>query len=249
MNVIIIEDEPLAQAKLESMLKKLDSKLRVVARLGSVKESLSWLKTNAQPDLAFVDIQLSDDHSFEIFRSHAVSCPVVFTTAYDRYLLESFEFNAIDYLLKPITEDKLKRALAKVATLEKHFLQSAIQQLLHHDKKPAKKRILAKKGSEFTAIEQDEIAYFYTDQKIVFLRDTAGNRFMVDQNLAELESSLDSESFFRLNRKIIAHRKGIDRFKSEQGKIKVHLKPGLAEEIYVSKEGAPAFRKWIEDSQ
>src|SRR5690242_10915261 len=123
MNVVIIEDELPARAKLEEMLKQLWPETNVMAKLGSVKESLQWLSQNPTPDLAFVDIQLSDDHSFEIFRKHPVPCPVIFTTAFDKYLLESFEFNSIDYLLKPITEEKLKRSLDKVRKLERHFLQ------------------------------------------------------------------------------------------------------------------------------
>src|SRR3990170_7730342 len=123
MRVLIIEDELPARAKLEDMLKRLQPNAAVVACLGSVKDSLQWLATNEHPDVAFVDIQLSDDHSFEIFRVYPVKFPVIFTTAYDKYLLESFEFNSIDYLLKPITEEKLKRSLDKVRNLEKHFLE------------------------------------------------------------------------------------------------------------------------------
>src|SRR5688500_16572468 len=114
MRVVIIEDELPARAKLEDMLKKLHSSIIILANLGSVKESLDWLRKNHPPDIAFVDIQLSDDHSFEIFRQYLVEFPVIFTTAYDKYLLESFEFNSIDYLLKPITEEKLKRSLEKI---------------------------------------------------------------------------------------------------------------------------------------
>ena len=109
MEIIIIEDELPARAKLKDMLQLLDPTIQVKAELGSVKESVDWLRENAEPALAFVDIQLSDDHSFEIFRKHPVKFPIIFTTAYDKYLLESFEFNSIDYLLKPITEEKLKR--------------------------------------------------------------------------------------------------------------------------------------------
>src|SRR5688572_23800530 len=123
MDVLIIEDELPARAKLTSMLAAINPQIRVVATLGSVSDSLQWLGTNREPDFAFVDIQLSDDHSFEIFRRHPVRFPVIFTTAFDKYLLESFEFNSIDYLLKPITEDKLRRSLDKVTKLEQHFIQ------------------------------------------------------------------------------------------------------------------------------
>jgi DNA-binding LytR/AlgR family response regulator len=246
MNVVIIEDELPAQAKLESMLQQLRPDIRVVAKLGSVKDSLQWLSQNTQPDLAFVDIQLSDDHSFEIFRKHPLQCPVIFTTAFDKYMMESFEFNSIDYLLKPITEEKLKRSLDKVQKLERHFIQGNILKLINHSQQPsARYRIVARKGTEFVALDVDDVAYFYTEHKIVFVKDFNGRQLIVDRNLAEFESELDKSKFFRINRKYIAHLKAIDRFKPDNGKIQVFLKPETKEEVHVSKETAPEFRSWI----
>jgi DNA-binding LytR/AlgR family response regulator len=244
MNVIIIEDELPARAKLVDMLQALDSSIHVVAQLGSVQESLNWLTTNREPDLAFVDIQLSDDHSFEIFKKHPVKFPVIFTTAYDKYLLESFEFNAIDYLLKPITEEKLKRSLEKIQKLEQHF-QGNILKLIQQQPASTKSRIVARKGTEFIALNLDEVAYFFTEHKIVFVRDFQGRQMIVDKNLGELENDLNKEQFFRINRKFIANIKAIDRFKPDNGKIQVFLKPEMKEEIHVSKETAPEFREWI----
>lgn len=244
MKVIIIEDELLAQAKLETMLLSLDSSIEVMAKISSVKDALNWLSKNPAPDLAFVDIQLSDDHSFEIFRKQPVSFPVIFTTAYDKYLLESFEFNSIDYLLKPITEEKLKRALDKVKKLAFHFSQGNLLETIQRFD-GGRKRILAKKGTEFVALEFDDTAYFYTDHKIVFVRDFSGRQFIVDKNLGELEEMLDKKRFFRLNRKFIAQLKAIERFKPDSGKIRIYLKPEINEEIHVSKETAPAFRQWM----
>src|SRR6186713_120696 len=149
MKVLIIEDELLAQAKLESMLLKIDPSIKVEAKLGSVKGTVKWLSEHPAPDVAFVDIQLSDDHSFEIFRKHPAQFPVIFTTAFDKYLLESFEFNSIDYLLKPITEEKLKRSLTKLKKLEQHFLQGNILKLLQQPPANQRDRIVAKKGTEF----------------------------------------------------------------------------------------------------
>lgn len=245
MNVIIIEDELPARAKLLSMLLAMDSSLQVVAQLGSVKESLEWLKNNREPDLAFVDIQLSDDHSFEIFKKHPVKFPVIFTTAYDKYLLESFKFNAIDYLLKPITEEKLKRSLEKIQKLEQHFLQGNILKLIQQQSTQTKSRIVARKGTEFIALNLDEVAYFFTEHKIVFVRDFNGRQMIVDKNLGELESNLNKEIFFRINRKFIANIKAIERFRPDNGKIQVFLKPEMKEEVHVSKETAPEFRSWI----
>ncbi len=244
MDVLIIEDELPARAKLESMLASIAPHMKVVAQLGSVAESVDWLGSHPEPDLAFVDIQLSDDHSFEIFRRYPVRFPVIFTTAYDKYLLESFEFNSVDYLLKPITEEKLRKSIEKVRRLEQHFLQGNILKLLN-EQKPTRQRMVVRKGTEFVALELDEVAYFFTDHKIVFVRDFQGRQMIVDKNLAELEAELDTQVFFRINRKVLANLKAIERFKPDHGKIQVFLKPEMKEEVHVSKETAPEFRKWI----
>lgn len=243
MNVIIVEDEPPARAKLEAMLQAIDPSIKIIARLGSVGESLTWLKENKEPDLAFVDIQLSDDHSFEIFRKHPIKFPVIFTTAFDKYILESFEFNSIDYLLKPITEEKLARSLEKVKLLKQHFLQENVLNLIHHP--TSLSRIVARKGTDFIALNTAEIAYFFSEHKVTFVRDFTGRQLMLDKNLAELEATLD-KNFFRINRKYIANQKAIERFKPDSGKIQIFLKPEMKEEIFVSKETAPEFRRWIE---
>jgi DNA-binding LytR/AlgR family response regulator len=242
MKVLIIEDELPARAKLETMLGEIDSSIEVIGKLGSVKETIQWLQQNLAPDLAFVDIQLSDDHSFQIFQKYPCQFPVIFTTAFDKYLLESFEYNAIDYLLKPITSDKLQRSLDKIKTLEQHFLQNNVLQLINPS--AAKTRIVVKKGTEFIALAMEDIAYFYTEHKIVFVKDFLGRQFITDKNLAELEPDL-GHHFFRLNRKYIASLKAIERFKPDHGKIRIFLKPDPQEEIHVSKETAPVFRHWI----
>lgn len=244
MKVIIIEDELLAQARLEAMLKTIEPSIEVTAKLGSVKESREYLSRHGAPDLAFVDIQLSDDHSFEIFRHSLADFPVIFTTAYDKYLLESFEHNAIDYLLKPVSEEKLRRSLTKLKKLESHFLQGRLINLL--DQKPkVRDRIVAKKGTEFVALAWKEVAYFFTEHKVVFLKDIRGRQYILDKTLTELEEELDGKIFFRLNRKFLTHVEAIEKFRSENGKIRVYLKPAVNEEVFISKETAPDFRRWI----
>lgn len=245
MKVLIIEDELLAQAKLESMLLALDPSITIMGKLSSVKDSVAWLSANPQPDVAFVDIQLSDDHSFEIFRKHPAQFPVVFTTAFDKFLLESFEFNSIDYLLKPITEEKLKRSLTKLKKLEQHFLYGNMMKLIQQTQIRQKERIVARKGTEFIALTFDEIAFFFTEHRIVFVKDFAGHQYIIDKNLGELEADLDKKKFFRINRKFVASINAIEKFKPDNGKIRVFLKPEMKEEIHVSKETAPEFRKWI----
>jgi DNA-binding LytR/AlgR family response regulator len=246
MRVVIIEDELLAQAKLAAMLKKLEPSVEIMARLGSVKDAIQWLEENPVPDVAFVDIQLSDDHSFEIFRKIPAHFPVIFTTAYDKYLLESFEFNSIDYLLKPITEDKLKRSLLKLRKLEQHFVHGNLQRIIQGTITPtASERLVLKKGTEFITMHYNDIAYFFTDHRIVFVRDFQGKQFIADKNLAEIETGLDKKNFFRINRKYIANIRAIEKFKPDNGKIRIFLNPEVKEEVHVSKETAPEFRKWI----
>ena len=245
MDVLIIEDELPARAKLVAMLQALDPGIRVAAQLGSVKETIEWLRLNNEPQLAFVDIQLSDDHSFEIFRRHPVKFPVIFTTAFDKFMMESFEFNSIDYLLKPITEDKLKRSLEKVKKLEQHFFLGNLQKIIQQQTSSYNTRIVARKGTEFVALNHEEIAYFFSEHKIVFVRDFTGRQMIVDKTLTELELQLDPKSFFRLNRKFIASQKAIERFKPDHGKVRIFLLPEMKEEVHVSKEVAPGFRKWI----
>ncbi len=246
MKVLIIEDELLAQQKMEAMLHQIRNDIIVLAKLGSVKETVEWLAQNPKPDLAFVDIQLSDDHSFEIFKRIHVQFPVIFTTAYDKFLLESFQYNSIDYLLKPITEEKLKRSLEKMKWLEHHFLQENILKLLQQEKKGGGlNRVIAKKGTEFIALSVDDIAYFYTEHKIVFVKDFEGRQMIVDDNLSDLEEQLDNQKFFRINRKYLSNLEAIEKFKPDNGKIRVFLQPEMKEEIHVSKENAPQFRDWI----
>ncbi len=247
MRVLIIEDELPARAKLEDILKTVYPDTTILACLGSVKDTLEWLSENGEPDIAFVDIQLSDDHSFEIFRKHPVSFPVIFTTAYDKYILESFEFNSIDYLLKPITEARVKLSIEKLKMLEKHFLQGNINKLVNNQRPT--NRIVGKKGTEFVAMELEDAAYFFTEHKVVFVRDFSGRQLIVDKTLTEIEESIDGEKFFRLNRKFIAQHKAIEKFKPDNGKIKIYLKPEMKEDVHVSKETAPEFREWIAGSR
>jgi DNA-binding LytR/AlgR family response regulator len=243
MRVLIIEDELPARAKLEGILRRLYPETQIVAQLGSVKDTLTWLASNDEPDVAFVDIQLSDDHSFEIFRKHPVNFPVIFTTAYDKYILESFEFNSIDYLLKPITESRVKLSVEKIKKLERHFLQGNVSRLL--DNQRPKIRMVGKKGTEFVALELDDVAYFFTEHKVVFVRDFSGRQLIVNNSLAEIEEMIDMDKFFRLNRKFIVQHRSIEKFKPDHGKIRVFLRPQMKEEIHVSKETAPDFRAWI----
>lgn len=248
MNVLIIEDEATAVDKLKAMLASVDPTIRVLAALESVKETVAWLKSNPAPDLAFVDIQLSDDSSFEIFKQFEIKFPIVFTTAYDEYILESFEYNAIDYLLKPIQTDRLKKALDKVRKLETHFIQHKFNELFNRSPEQGtrKQRYVVKKGVDFVSVNVKDIAYCFTEYRIVFLRDREGNKYIIDKTITDLQEELDSRQFFRANRKYLVSIEAIGKFRSDNGKILLELIPSVKEDVVVSKENAPNFRNWVE---
>src|SRR5690606_22711105 len=180
MQVLIIEDEKPASQKLQKALLRCQPQAQVLAVLGSVDESVQWLKSNGQPDLIFMDIQLSDGISFRIFEQVSLTCPVIFTTAYDEFWQEAFECNSIDYLLKPIKQEKLEAALGKYEMLRQHFAQH-LQQLLQWQQQPAsqtfKKRFLIKRGADYVSLRTDELAYFYATHKLVCLVDTKGQKY------------------------------------------------------------------------
>ncbi len=247
MKVLIIEDEATAVDKLLAMLRGLDASIEIVGTTESVKDSVNWLNSNPSPDLAFVDIQLSDNSSFEIFKQYDVKFPVIFTTAYDNYILQSFEYNSLDYLLKPIQMDRLKKALDKVKKLETHFWQYKFNELFEQStSRPQKKqRYVVKKGVDFVSVNVSDIAYIFTEYRVVFLKDREGNKYIIDKTLTDLQEELDQTQFFRANRKFLINIEAVQKFKSDNGKIVMDLIPEIKEEVVVSKENAPNFRSWI----
>ncbi|MCI0706255.1 MAG: LytTR family DNA-binding domain-containing protein [Ignavibacteriae bacterium] len=248
MTILIIEDEKPAAEKLMHGIKQFDASAVLVGPLRSVKESISWFADNPVPDLVFADIQLTDGSSLDVFKKVSVTCPVIFATAYDEYLLEALEHNSIDYLLKPFKQEKLEGALNKYLRLKQHFTANLSRFAVSYNpnSNTVKSRVVVKRGIDFVSVKTDDIAYFYTEHKVVFLVDAAGNRYIVDKPLADLESELDKRSFFRVNRKFLVHINAIQRFKSfEKGKILLELKPPVTEEVTVSQENAGSFREWM----
>lgn len=247
MKILIIEDEQPAIERLIAIIREFDPAIYILATLRSVKESVEWLSHHAAPDLILVDIQLNDGLSLEIFKQQWVASPLIFTTAYDEYLMKAFEFNSIDYLLKPIDKEKLFHALKKYQSLKHHFsgnFVSLFEQVRNNT--PIKNRIVVKKGTDFIALRTDQIAYFYTEHKISFLIDKEGKRYIVDKPLADVQNDLDEKQFFRLNRKFLVNIESVLKFKSyDKGKVLVELSPAVAEEVIVSQENAAAFKEWI----
>ncbi|HNR05943.1 MAG TPA: LytTR family DNA-binding domain-containing protein [Saprospiraceae bacterium] len=247
MRVILAEDEITASRKLAHLLLKADPSIEIVASPESVKAVVDWLRHHEPPDLAFFDVRLSDALSFEIFDRCKIGFPVIFVTAYDDYLLKAFDHNAVHYLLKPVTEEKLKKALQKVSQLKTHFL-SGMDHFLK-DRKVNATRILVHKGAYLIPLDASGIAYAFTEHKICFVRSGEGDLYVADQTLTELEERLDPVLFFRANRQYLVNRNFIVRFKSiEQSKILLELKPSARQEVIIGKQNAVGFRKWIKDT-
>jgi two-component system LytT family response regulator len=247
MTILIIEDERPASERIIAMVREFDPQIRIADVLPSVKDSLMWLASHPAPDCIVADIQLNDGLSLEIFRKHPVSAPIIFTTAYDEYLLKAFAFNSIDYLLKPIDKTKLFRALQKYLALQEHFTMNiaALSDQLRL-RPPMNDRIIVKKGTDFIAVKREQIAYFSSEHKITFLLDVNGVRYIVDQPLAELEETFTGPDFFRINRKYLAGIQSVVRFRPfEKGKLLVELKPSPAGEVIVSQENGAAFKLWV----
>ncbi|HLX65981.1 MAG TPA: LytTR family DNA-binding domain-containing protein [Puia sp.] len=277
MKVLIVEDEQPAFFNLAGELQVIDEKIDVVAGCSSVEETIRWLHENPHPDLILMDVQLSDGLSFSIFKNCKITCPVIFTTAYNEYLTEAFRFNSIDYLLKPISAWSLNNAIQKYKTLEAHFVgalehadhpvadqhafdfraadhQSADRSaslpdfISRTDRK--RSRILVRKGAEFQTVRIEDAGYFFTEHKLVFLVDKENRKYMAEKsNLSELEEELDRNLFYRANRKYIINANYIKRFKPlEKSKISVELTLPVNEEIIISQENSASFKKWIGES-
>jgi DNA-binding LytR/AlgR family response regulator len=260
MRTIIIEDEELAVRHLLSLLRKHPA-VEVEAVLPSVAEAVDWLQHNPAPELIFADIQLDDGLSFEVFDAVAVRSPIIFTTSFDEYALQSFALLSLDYLLKPIQAADIKRALEKHAywltqATPQEKVQDTDEQLLKMQQlleqlapsRPRyRHRLLVTVGEELLPVAVDEIAYFYTLHEIVYLVRHDGRKFTLDNKLEQLEKQLDPALFFRLNRQYLSSLKAIGKIYSYfAGKLKLDLLPPRPEEVLVSRDRAPLFKRWLE---
>ncbi|GAB4329107.1 MAG: LytTR family DNA-binding domain-containing protein [Flammeovirgaceae bacterium] len=251
MNVIIIEDESLAAEKLQSMLGELNEKIKILAILPSIQGAIRWFEENATPDLIFSDIQIADGLSFEIFKQIQPQCPIIFTTAFDQYAIEAFEVNSIDYLLKPIQPTKLANSIEKFRKLKfdpKNNLP--IEDILKAMQKASgayKSRFLVKSGQLIKTIKIEQIAYFYSKDKLNFLVTFDAKKYVIDYTLDEVTEMLDPKQFFRINRQFIIHLDAASEIHTYfKGRLKLILKPSVEEEVIVSSEKTPAFKTWLE---
>lgn len=249
MKVIIIEDEKPAAEKLQTAVSQYDSSIEVVAILGSVESSVNWINNHPLPALIFMDIELTDGLSFKIFDQCAVTCPIIFTTAYDEYWQEAFEYNSIEYLLKPLRQEKLEAALKKYHTLKQHFAAN-FQQLIQWQQTPLKekykKRYLVKRGADYVTIKTEDIAYFYATHKLVCMVDNNAQKFILDRSLADIEKEIDPAQFYRANRKYLINMTAIRKIKTyPKSKLLLELFPVINEEIIISQDNVSEFKEWM----
>ncbi|HEY2720329.1 MAG TPA: LytTR family DNA-binding domain-containing protein, partial [Chitinophagaceae bacterium] len=218
--------------------------------LSNVRESIDYFSNSPKADLIFCDVQLEDGLSFEIFTKAEIKTPVIFITGYDQFVMNAFEYNGIDYLLKPVVEDELRNAINKYRRLEKHFNnQPSLNSLVQYVNRK-RTRLIVKKGLENISLRLEDIVLFYTENKVVYVVDKWSKKYIVDKNLGDLEEDLDSAIFFRANRQYIININYIKGFKSYE-KVKLQLdliNPELNYSIIISQETAPAFRKWMHEA-
>ncbi|HSR95838.1 MAG TPA: LytTR family DNA-binding domain-containing protein [Kofleriaceae bacterium] len=256
MTILVLEDELPARTWLTQVLARHRPNAAVTA-LASVADALAWLAAHPPPDLILADIQLADGLSLEIFERAQPGCPVIFTTAYDEYLVEAMQRDGIAYLLKPLREEDVAGALAKYDRLESHFterMRGLLDAWLGARAAPlaqtregatAPRRLVARRRDGFVVLSLAEIAYFVVVDKLVEVVTRDGRRFAVDQTLGELERDLADE-VFRVNRQYLVHASAVAGFRPfVKGKLLVELAPAAAEEVIVSQENAARFRAWL----
>ncbi len=249
MKAIIIEDESVAAQALQSLIQEIDPEIEIVTILQTIEETVEWFEEQPQPDLVFMDIHLADGSSFAIFDKVSISCPIIFTTAYDEYALKAFEVNSIDYLLKPINKADLERALSKYNSLTAHTENASLEGLLAQMgglKKKYKTCFLIPERDKFIPLATSNIAYIYIDTKTVKAIAMDGHTYYLNQTLDEIMAQLDPEHFFRANRQFIISRNAVKDLSIWFGnKLAVNLTVPVPEKIIVSKARVGEFKTWF----
>lgn len=246
MQVVLLEDELPGMNKLLAHVQAFNPEIEILAQIQSVEEGKAWFDSNQMPDLIISDIQLTDGLVFEIFEDLEKRIPIIFTTAFDNYMLKAFEFNSIYYILKPVTREEVSKALSKFLSIKEHY-KPDLQELDKYVQTGSNKlkRMVAKSGTSYKGFEINDVAYFYSKHKITFVVLESGERLMLDKSLQLLEGDLDAEDFFRANRSLITSWKAVSTYRSyEKGKLAIDLSPEFDETIVISQEKASDFKSW-----
>jgi two-component system, LytTR family, response regulator LytT len=249
MKVVIVEDEILAAERLKTLLNDYDASIEVMACLESIEETVQYLKQSAHPDVLLLDIHLSDGHSFEIFKQVNYNRPVIFTTAYDQYALEAFKIFSIDYILKPVTQEALAGAINKLKSVSVSLSAIDFNRVFPElNIQRYKKRFLGKVGQRLFFINTEDICFFQADNKIVYLVDKEGNRYVVEHTMENLEDQLNPQQFFRLNRSFIVSIDAIQQVKPYyNSRLKLSVKCIThQEDMVVSRDRVAGFKQWAD---
>ncbi len=249
MDILIIEDEMLLASELEEKLLGINSAFRIVGKLPSVQDSLAWLKKYSC-DLIFMDIQLSDGLSFSIFEKIKISCPVIFTTAYDRYAIQAFDVNSIAYILKPIDEEEIRKALEKYYFLRKAYLEK-LQKFaseMSTDNKKYSEQLIVSQGPVKKILKTRDIPIFKADDRYVFAFSAQGQRFFCNHTLKELETILNPHLFFRISRTYIIQKEHIMGWTiCSKGRIEVSMNVDTPFHLFVSQSRTSEFKAWLKN--
>jgi DNA-binding LytR/AlgR family response regulator len=255
MTILLIEDEPVVGRQLEKLVRQLEPQAAIHGPLASVETVCGYLKTHSLPDLIISDIQLSDGVSFDVFSKLDVSCPIIFTTAYDEYAIRAFKLNSIDYLLKPIDPDELRIAFAKFhrwqpdgADFQQQFREFLADMVGQQSQKTYKRRFTAHQLRQIISVPQEQVTCFCRDE-LIFLHTLTGQKLVTDYaTLDELEELVDPNVFFRANRQYLVNLDAITGYQPHHsGKLLLTLRQVNPPEITISKEKAPLFKKWFEE--
>jgi DNA-binding LytR/AlgR family response regulator len=250
MKVFIVEDEAPAANRLAKLVTDLYPGTEITGRADSIESAVRFFSQHKPVDLVFMDIQLADGLSFDIFNQVPLTTPVIFTTAFDQYTLKAFKVNSVDYLLKPVDENELK------AAIDKHLQRNNQQQqlppnlasLLAGFTKPNyRERLMIKKGSQYISLKTASIAYCYADGKLCFAVDSAGNRYMIEDTLSQLEEQLKPSDFYRINRHMIVQIDAIKKVHTWMGaRLKLEIAPPTVMDTVVSRDKVTDFKDWLD---
>lgn len=250
MRVLIIEDETPAANRLAKMLQAIEDELEVVKKIDSVEAAVKFLEASENIDLIFMDIQLADGLSFDIFQQTKVKAPVVFTTAFDQYTLKAFKVNSIDYLLKPVDEKELEQAVKKYRLLyqqkENGFSEKILKMVQEMNTMRHKERLLIKRGQQLSYLKTESTAYCYADGKLCYAVDFTSNKYLLESNLSQLEEQLQPNKFYRINRHLLVNIEAVSKVHTWLGgRLKLELLPSTKADTVVSRERVNGFKEWL----
>ncbi|WP_455623760.1 LytR/AlgR family response regulator transcription factor [Parabacteroides sp.] len=247
MKVLIIEDEAAAYTNIKNLLSQIDTEIEILDHFDTVVDSVAWLRSHPMPDLIFMDIQLADGSSFNIFECVTLEVPIIFTTAYDQYAIKAFEVNSIDYLLKPITQENVRKALDKYKRLNPSAIQQNISQIDRMIRGTEYiKRILIPFKDRILPIKTEAIAYFYNTNGESSVATLDGQSYTIGKSLDSLMVKLDPSTFFRVNRQFILSKEVIDSFTIWfDSRLRINLSIPTNEPVFIAKNKAAEFKAWL----